>query len=120
MFTGGATARRLATTTAHGPAPEPVVRQALDALEPIAPGIRQAVTGEAWLDAWQHDHWTGGSYAAFRPGQVTRFWGLLQQPVAGIVFAGEHTSTRAQGYLEGAVESGERAARQVRARLRAG
>jgi len=120
LFTGGADARALAVSAAHAPAPEAVVRRALRTLEPIAPGISHAVTGEAWLDAWQHDHWTGGSYAAFRPGQVTRFWGLLQRPVAGIVFAGEHTSTRAQGYLEGAVESGERAARQVRARLRAG
>jgi monoamine oxidase len=32
-------------------------------------------------------------------------------------FAGEHTSTDAQGYLEGAVESGERAAREVLAGL---
>ncbi len=61
-----------------------------------------------------------GSYAAFGPGQVTRFWGLLQRPAGRIVFAGEHTSTRAQGYLEGAVESGERAARQVAALLRRG
>jgi len=120
LFTGGAAARRLAVTGAHGPAPPALIREALATLEPIAPGISHAVTGEAWLDAWHRDHWTGGSYAAFRPGQVTRFWGLLERPVAGIVFAGEHTSTRAQGYLEGAVESGERAARQVRARLRAG
>jgi monoamine oxidase len=28
-------------------------------------------------------------------------------------FAGEHTSTSAQGYLEGGVESGDRAAREV-------
>jgi monoamine oxidase len=29
-------------------------------------------------------------------------------------FCGEHTSTEAQGYLEGAVESGERVAREIR------
>ena len=63
------------------------------------------------------DPWSGGSYAAFGPGQVTRFWGLGQRPVGRIVLAGEHTSTRAQGYLEGAVESGERAASEALARL---
>ncbi len=120
VFTGGAAARGLADAPAHGPAPAAVVRDVLARLEPVAPGIRQAATGEAWLDVWHRDHWTGGSYAAFRPGQVTRFWGLLQRPVGGIVFAGEHTSTRAQGYMEGAVESGERAAQQVRGLLKAG
>lgn len=118
LFTGGAATRRLTAGAAHGPAPDALVRDALDFLEPVAPGIRNAVTGQAWLDAWDRDRWAGGSYAAFRPGQVTRFWGLMQRPSAGIVFAGEHTSTRAQGYMEGAVESGERAAWQVRALLR--
>jgi monoamine oxidase len=89
----------------------------LERLEPVAPGITAAYTGRAWLDAWARDRWTGGSYAAFGPGQVTRFWGLGARPSGRVVFAGEHTSTRAQGYLEGAVESGERAARQVGALL---
>jgi monoamine oxidase len=30
-----------------------------------------------------------------------------------VFFAGEHTSRDAQGYMEGAVESGERAAREI-------
>ena len=120
LFTGGAAGRALPGTAAHAPAPPALVRDALARLERVAPGISDAVTGEAWLDVWHRDRWAGGSYAAFGPGQMTRFWGLLQRPAGGIVFAGEHTSTRAQGYLEGAVESGERAARQVAALVRAG
>lgn len=120
LFTGGAAARSLPGAAAHAPAPPALVREALSRLERVAPGIGDALTGEAWLDAWDRDRWSGGSYAAFRPGQVTRYWGLLQRPAGRIVFAGEHTSTRAQGYLEGAVESGERAARQVAALLRRG
>ena len=33
-------------------------------------------------------------------------------------FCGEHTSTEAQGYLEGAVASGERVAREIRQGVR--
>ena len=120
LFTGGAAAKALPAAGAHAPAPPALVREALGQLERIAPGISDALTGEAWLDAWDRDRWAGGSYAAFGPGQITAFWGLLQRPAGRIVFAGEHTSTRAQGYLEGAVESGERAARQVAALLRRG
>ncbi len=121
LFTGGAAALALPGTAAHAPAPPSLVRDAVGRLEQVAPGIGDALTGDAWLDAWHRDRWSGnGSYAAFGPGQVTAFWGLLQRPAGRIVFAGEHTSTRAQGYLEGAVESGERAARQVTALLRRG
>jgi monoamine oxidase len=117
LFSGGRAGRDLPGTAAHAPAPAALVADALERLEPVAPGITAAATGRAWLDAWARDPWTGGSYAAFGPGQITRFWGLGQRPAGRIVFAGEHTSTGAQGYLEGAVESGERAARQVRALL---
>lgn len=118
LLTGGQAALSLPGEAAHGPAPAPLVREAVERLELVAPGIGSELTGRAWLDAWHRDRWAGGSYAAFGPGQVTRFWGLLGRPAGRVVFAGEHTSTRAQGYLEGAVESGERAARQVLMLLR--
>ena len=51
------------------------------------------------------------------PGQFTRFWGFVGKSEHRIHFAGEHTSRRALGYLEGAVESGRRAAREVLAGL---
>ena len=54
-----------------------------------------------------------GSYAGFGPGQYTDFWGFLGLREGPVHFAGEHTSTFSQGYLNGGVESGERAAREV-------
>jgi hypothetical protein len=39
--------------------------------------------------------------------------GFLEKPGGNALFAGEHTSTHSQGYLNGGVETGERAARQV-------
>ena len=77
------------------------------------PGITDAWNGLSWLDSWVDDPWVHGSYAGFLPGQYTSYWGYLGRREGGIHFAGEHTSTFAQGYLEGGVESGDRAAREV-------
>ena len=82
-------------------------------IERLVPGVREHFNGRAWLDSWPHDPWSRGSYLGFGPGQYTRYWGLLGAPEDRIHLAGEHTSTFGQGYLDGAIESGERAAREV-------
>jgi monoamine oxidase len=63
--------------------------------------------------AWDHDPWVGGGYAVFDPrfDPTLRSW--LSRPAGRIVFAGEHTSDRWQGYMNGAIESGKRAAIEV-------
>jgi monoamine oxidase len=62
--------------------------------------------------AWGSDPFSGGTYVAFAPGQMTRFWEVLRTPVGRIHFAGEHTDVYAS-YMEGAVRSGRRAARAI-------
>lgn len=64
--------------------------------------------------AWSGEARYGGSYAAYGPGQVTAHWQVLRQACGPIWLAGEHTATWT-GYLEGAVESGERVAAQIAA-----
>lgn len=98
---------------AHAEASPAVIEQALGRLERLVPSVRARFNGRAWLDNWPHDPWTRGSYLGFGPGQYTRYWGLLASPEGRIHFAGEHTSTFGQGYLDGAIESGERAAREL-------
>jgi monoamine oxidase len=63
--------------------------------------------------AWDRDPWARGGYAVFDPrfDPTLRAW--LSRPAGPIVFAGEHTSDRGQGYMNGAVESGKRAAIEV-------
>ena len=56
--------------------------------------------------AWSTQPYFGGSYAVYRPGEVTRFWRVLRERHGPILLAGEHTATWT-GYLEGAIESGE-------------
>ena len=53
-----------------------------------------------------------GAYAHFAPGQVAQFGAQLGEPVGNLFFAGEHTEPVAPG-MEGALVSGQRAARQV-------
>jgi monoamine oxidase len=62
--------------------------------------------------AWSAEPLFGGSYAVYRPGEITRFWRVLRVPHGRVHLAGEHTATWT-GYLEGAVESGESVAARL-------
>jgi monoamine oxidase len=94
-----------------------LARQFLGRAEPVLPGLGARWNERAVFDDWVANEWTRGSYSYYAPGQYTRFAGAEAEAVGGCHFAGEHTSIDAQGYLEGAVESGERAAREVLAGL---
>ena len=61
---------------------------------------------------WGREQWSRGSFVAFRPGQMTAIMPDIAQPEDRLHFAGEHTSSW-MGWMEGALESGERAAREV-------
>lgn len=64
---------------------------------------------------WDRDPWAGGGYAYFDPGFPPAWRDLLARPAGRVVFAGEHTSQRWQGYMNGAIESGQRAAAEIAA-----
>jgi monoamine oxidase len=64
---------------------------------------------------WEDDPWSRGGYAVFDPSFDPRLRSWLARPAGRVVFAGEHTSLRWQGYMSGAIESGRRAAAEVRA-----
>lgn len=113
VYSGGEDGAGLEAPGAHGPAPEEVVRETLGVLERVAPGIRNGFNGRALVSNWSADPWARGSYAAFLPGQTTRYGVVAGRAEGGVHFAGEHTSLDFQGFLEGAVESGERAAQEV-------
>jgi monoamine oxidase len=96
-----------------GPAEPVLVRRFLRQLQPVLPGGAAHWNGRAWLDHWAAHPWTHGSYAYRGPGHYTRFAGYEGVPEGTIHFAGEHTSLNFQGYMEGAVRSGRRAAREI-------
>ncbi|MGH2925178.1 MAG: flavin monoamine oxidase family protein, partial [Solirubrobacterales bacterium] len=113
VYSGGSVGAGYPAARAHGPAPDRVVRGTLAALERAVPGISRDFAGRAWLDEWAADPWVHGSYAAFLPGQATRYSGVIARREGNLHFAGEHTLVAYQGFLEGAVESGERCAREI-------
>lgn len=90
---------------------------ALDQLETIWPGSRAASGGDAQRVLWPEDPFVKGSYACYRPGQWTTLGGAEAEQVDRLYFAGEHTSTEFQGYLNGAAQSGRDAAEDLLADL---
>jgi monoamine oxidase len=59
----------------------------------------------------------GGPLAVPAPGVLTTFGPALREPVGRIHWAGTETATYWNGYMDGAIRSGERAAREVLERL---
>ena len=113
VYNGGKEGTSYPAYTAHGPATPAAIDHVMTNLSRGVQGIEGAFNGLAHLDQWADDPFVYGSYAGFGPGQYTAYWGFLGTREGNVVFAGEHTSTHSQGYLNGGVESGERAARQV-------
>jgi monoamine oxidase len=112
-YTGGAASRAQA-----GGAPSALAAQFLTRIEPVLPGISAKWNGLATFDYWQANPWTLGSYAYWRVGQYTTIAGAERERSNTCHFAGEHTSIDFQGYLNGAVESGERVASEILADVR--
>jgi monoamine oxidase len=67
--------------------------------------------------AWQRDKYTQGAYAFYRPGQWFTLRPILSQPHGKVLFAGEHLAEW-QGFMEGAVVTGEEAAAALAGRGR--
>ncbi|HTI39961.1 MAG TPA: NAD(P)/FAD-dependent oxidoreductase [Vicinamibacterales bacterium] len=67
---------------------------------------------------WESDPWATGGYAYFDPSFDPYLRPWLARPFTRIVFAGEHTSVKWQGYMNGALESGIRAAAEIAALAR--
>lgn len=110
-FTGGETAAKLLVLTNEKI--EEMTKKFLDKLNLVLPGSIGNWNGLATVDHWLSNLWTKGSYSYLKVGQHTKFAGVLEQREGNIFFAGEHTSIKYPGYLNGAVESGERAAQEV-------
>jgi monoamine oxidase len=112
-YTGGTVGASFGSGTATTRA-----KQFLQQVEPVLPGITKEWNGRATLDFWPADPWTKGSYSYWKVGQYTAFAGIEREREGNCHFAGEHTSVDFQGYLNGAVETGERAADEILADLK--
>jgi monoamine oxidase len=67
---------------------------------------------------WADEPWSGGCpVSVATPGIYARLGAALRTPVGRLHFAGTETAQVWNGYLEGAIEAGERAAAEALARL---
>ncbi len=63
---------------------------------------------------WAEEEWTRGCYGCLMtPGGWTEYGRALRAPIGGLHWAGAETATVWNGYMDGAVRSGERAAGEV-------
>jgi monoamine oxidase len=87
---------------------------ALDQVERVFPGMREQFEGGA-TKCWDEDEWARGATAYYKPGQFGSLLPHVARPEGRIHFAGEHTSVWIDGWMQGALESGDRVAREVNA-----
>jgi monoamine oxidase len=87
------------------------ITQALRYLSEIHPQVTTEFERGA-SKVWGADKYAGGAFAFFEPGQETRLYHHIIAPEGPIHFAGEHASLK-HAWIEGAVESGLRAAQEV-------
>ncbi len=92
-----------------------LTREVLDSIAKARPSTKGALKPIGnW--SWQQDQFAGGTWCAWRPGQVSRYVNVMAQPTGRIHFSGEHTARLDRG-MEGALESGERAAFEIMERM---
>lgn len=84
---------------------------ALESLKKVFPDLPdQCEGGTSYI--WDDDPWAKGAHCCFKPGQFTTLAPHLATPEGRIFFAGEHTSPWT-AWMQGALHSGLRAAREV-------
>ena len=84
-------------------------------LNRIFPGIAEKFDGERAVMKWPQHKFTLGSYACPLVGQYTTLLQTAALPELNgrLIFAGEHTSGDFAGFMNGAIQSGNRAAREI-------
>lgn len=75
----------------------------------------QAATPIDYVDQdWTAEEWSRGCYVAhMAPGVMTTFGDVIREPVGRLHWAGTETATEWAGYMDGALQSGSRAAHEI-------
>jgi monoamine oxidase len=91
--------------------PETRIEEALQQVAKIHPEVLDEF--EVGIShAWYEDHYARGAFALFEPGQESLLQADIQRSEGRVYFAGEHCSLW-HAWIQGALESGIRAARQI-------
>jgi monoamine oxidase len=108
LFSMGPAARRLSTMT-------PGERQRIASAAPPRRFGAKATRPVTYLEQdWSAEPWIGGGMVSrLGPGVLTSFGHALREPVGRVHWAGTETAEVTHGGIDGAIRSGERAAREV-------
>jgi monoamine oxidase len=84
-------------------------------LNRIFPGIKDKFDGKSAVMNWPAYRYSRGSYTCPLVGQYTTLLDTTAQPELNgrLIFAGEHTSSDFSGFMNGGVQSGNRAAQEI-------
>ena len=107
-FVTGAPAREMGRLAA-APRREAVLAAMADALAP------EVAAPEAYRDFnWLEERWSrGGPVGLMGPGTLTTLGPVLREPFGPVHWAGTDTATEWNGYMDGAIQAGERAAAEL-------
>jgi len=94
-------------------APEERIVQALENVAVIHPQVRDEFEVGA-SKMWHDDPFAGGAFALFEPSQQSLLYQHIIAPEGRLHFAGEHASL-CHAWIQGAIESGLRAALEINA-----
>lgn len=89
----------------------------LSGAEKIYPGVSAEYNDKISKFVWATHPFAKGSYTAYKAGQWSKFAGVEAEPFENILFAGEHCSVAHQGFMNGAAETGRKAAEEIARRL---
>ena len=88
------------------------ITAAVDAVSQVHPELPRQVEGGV-SKCWDDDPWARGAWGMWRPGDMMRLEPHVARPEGGVHFAGEHTSPWPPGWMQSALESGERVAKEI-------
>jgi monoamine oxidase len=99
----------------YGPEKNAVELDSVGAVEELVRRwIPDAKLAEVWSHDWHDDEFSRQTWRVARPGQLTSYGDEMTQPEGNIMLAGADVATGPwNGFVDGAIESGLTAARQV-------
>ena len=112
-YNGGYEARSLVSSNLHGVADPIDVDRVLNQAEDLWPGISTRYNGLALVSNWIDDPLAKGAFTSPTLGTMTGWWGAQWETEGNIFFAGEAYDEEYWSYMNGAILSGERVAKEI-------
>ncbi len=89
------------------------VGRSITQMEQIWPGISAKYTGKALVSNWWQNPYSEGAFVSPAVNTMTVWWGAQWETEGNIHFAGEACDEEVWSYMDGAIRSGERVAKEI-------